>query len=91
MQTEKEVFKNIGLRLKKLREDKGFTSYEQFAVEFDLSRMHYWTIEKGRANITIRTLLHILSIHNLTVEDFFAISFKDESLKKETKVRRKKG
>lgn len=70
MESEKEVLREIGERLKKLREDKGFTSYEHFAIEHDLSRMHYWKIEKGKANITIRTLLKILALHNITLCDF---------------------
>lgn len=78
MNLEKDVLIEIGLRLKKLREDKGFSSYERFAIEYDLSRMHYWKIEKGLANITIRTLLNILNIHNIKIEEFFSISLNEE-------------
>ena len=73
MKLEEVVLKEIGLRLKFLREQKGFTSYERFAIEYNLSRMHYWKIEKGKANITIRTLLNILTIHNINIEDFFRL------------------
>ena len=70
MESEEMVLKEIGDRLKKLREDKGFTSYEHFAIEHDISRMHYWKIEKGKANITIRTLLNItLSDTGLIIND----------------------
>ena len=71
MESEEMVLKEIGDRLKKLREDKGFTSYEHFAIEHDISRMHYWKIEKGKANITIRTLLKILALHDITIQQFF--------------------
>ncbi|MBT6745401.1 MAG: XRE family transcriptional regulator [Flavobacteriales bacterium] len=74
MKTEKEILIEIGLRLKMLRIKGGFTSYEHFAIEHELSRMHYWKIEKGLANITIRTLTNLLHIHNYTIEDFFALS-----------------
>ena len=77
MKSEEEVLKEIGLRFEQLRKEKGFTSYEHFAIENDLSRMHYWQIEKGKANVTIRTLLNILKIHNCTIEDFFK-SLKDD-------------
>ena len=81
MKFEKEVLEEIGLRFKTLRIEEGYTSYEHFAIENDLSRMHYWQIEKGKANITIRTLLNILSIHNCSIEDFFKININKNDTK----------
>ena len=63
----------IGKRLKKLRVNKGFTSYEKFAIEYEISRMHYWQIEKGKINLTIKTLVKFLEIHEISIEDFFDI------------------
>lgn len=77
MDPEKKVLIEIGLRLKMLRESKGYTSYEHFAIENELSRMHYWKIEKGKANMTIRTLVRILMIHDCSIEDFFSIDIED--------------
>ena len=85
MKSEEEVLKEIGLRIKKLREDKHYTSYEHFAIENDLSRMHYWQVEKGKVNITIRTLLKLLAIHNCSIEDFFKIKVDQEHVNKNTK------
>jgi transcriptional regulator with XRE-family HTH domain len=82
MKSEKQVLEDIGKRLIMLRIKKGFTSYEHFAIEHDLSRMYYWKIEKGKANITIRTLLHILSLHDCTIEDFFALKIDNKLFKK---------
>ena len=73
MITESETLLEIGKRLKVLRELKGFTSYERFAIEYDISRMHYWQIEKGKSNVTIKTLIKILNIHEITIENFFEI------------------
>lgn len=60
----------IGAKLKKLRVEKGYTSYENFAYENDLPRVQYWRMEKG-TNFTIKNLLKILEIHKITIEDFF--------------------
>ena len=62
--------KKISLAIKNLRKDKGFTSYENFAVEFGLDRKQYWRIEEG-ANITLKTLITILDCHGMTLKDFF--------------------
>lgn len=67
----KEICKDIGESLKNLRIKNGYSSYENFAVEHDLSRMQYWRIEKGLTNITIRSLVKILNIHHISLEDFF--------------------
>jgi transcriptional regulator with XRE-family HTH domain len=75
MKSEKEVLIKIGEKLKKLRIEKGYTSYESFAIANDLSRMQYWRIEKGQSNITIRSLLAILKIHKVSLEKFFGEDF----------------
>jgi transcriptional regulator with XRE-family HTH domain len=67
----KEICKDIGEHLKELRVKHGYSSYENFAVEHDLSRMQYWRIEKGLTNLTIRSLVNILNIHKVSLEDFF--------------------
>lgn len=69
--SEKEVCKEIGNRLKSLRVKSGYSSYENFAVEHELSRMQYWRIEKGLTNITLRSLIKLLNIHKISIEDFF--------------------
>lgn len=71
------IMSKIGLKLKKLRIEKGFTSYENFAYENDLSRIQYWRMEKG-TNFTIKNLLKILEIHGISIEEFFSEDFKNE-------------
>lgn len=60
----------IAEKLKTLRKEKGFTSYETFAFEYEINRVQYFRIEKGQ-NITIKTLIKVLAIHNLTLQQFF--------------------
>ena len=67
------ALKNIGLKLVELRKEKGYTSHESFAYDHDIPRMHYWRIENGKTNITIRSLMKILHVHNLELTEFFAL------------------
>ncbi len=71
------VVSKIASKLKKLRIEKGFTSYENFAYQYDLSRIQYWRMEKG-TNFTIKYLMKILEIHQISLEDFFVKVFEEE-------------
>ena len=65
-----DKLKLIAEKFKELRKAKGFTSHETFAFEHDLNRVQYWRVETGK-NITLKTLLKILEIHDLSLEEFF--------------------
>lgn len=60
----------IAERIKTLRKEKGYSSYETFAFDYNINRVQYHRIEKGQ-NITLKTLINVLKIHNLTIQDFF--------------------
>lgn len=60
----------VSERLKEIRKEKGFSSYETFAVDNDLDRKQYWRVENGH-NITIKTLMKILEIHKKDPSVFF--------------------
>lgn len=70
------IIKKIASKLKRLRIEKGFTSYENFAYQNDLPRVQYWRMEKG-TNFTIKNLLKILEIHKISLHDFFSEEFDD--------------
>lgn len=71
MNNTNAVLEKIGNKLMQLRIKNGHKSYESFALENDLSRMQYWRMEKGKTNLTIKSLTRILDIHNVTIEEFF--------------------
>jgi len=73
MKLEKAILKEIGDRLKYLRIKKGYSRYETFAIDKNLSRMQYWRIEKGQTNLTLRSLITLLTIHDISIEEFFKI------------------
>lgn len=60
----------IAKRIRQLRIDAGYTSYETFANEKHLPRMQYWRAETG-TNMTLQTLLRILDAHDLSLKAFF--------------------
>lgn len=70
---EKIVEQNIqkvAERIKQLRIDGGYTSYENFSFDNEINRVQYWRVEKGQ-NITMKTFFKILEIHKITPEEFF--------------------
>jgi len=60
---------SIAQKIKQMRLDKGYTSYETFAWENGINRVQYWRIEKG-SNITLKSLLKVLDIHKVKLSDF---------------------
>ena len=60
----------ISKKLKEIRLSKGYTSYETFAFDNNLNRVQYGRIESG-SNITLKTLIKVLDIHKISLEDFF--------------------
>lgn len=60
----------IARKIKQLRIDAGYTKAESFAYDNELNRVQYWRIESG-ANITLKTLLKILDIHQVSLSNFF--------------------
>jgi transcriptional regulator with XRE-family HTH domain len=70
--TVQKTLEEIGQKLRELRKKKGYSSAETFAYDYDLPRVHYWRIEKGKVNITIKSLHKLLSIHKISLEEFFS-------------------
>ena len=60
----------VAKKLEAIRIEKGYTSYENFAIEKDISRMQYWRMEKG-TNFTFESLLKILDAHEMSLSAFF--------------------
>lgn len=79
-----KAFRNIllivGLTLAELRKKKGYATIKEFANRYDLPEIQYWRIEKGKANITLKTLVNILSIHHLSLYEFFCLVMEEESV-----------
>lgn len=69
--SEESIYlKKIGERLKYFRKKAGYTNSEYFAYENNISRPQYGKYEAG-ANIQLNTLIRILKLMNVTLEEFF--------------------
>lgn len=73
----KITLERIGTKLTDLRKEKGYSSHEDFAYDYEIPRVQYWRIEKGKTNLTIKSLCRLLTIHKLTVDEFFCILYKE--------------
>jgi transcriptional regulator with XRE-family HTH domain len=62
--------KKIGERLKYFRKKAGYTNYEYFANDHNISRPQYGKYEAG-ANIQLNSLLRILKAMKVSPEEFF--------------------
>jgi len=70
LDVEKEILKKIGLKLRELRKKAGYSNYEYFAYENNISRPQYGKYEAG-ANIQMNTLIKILKAMDISLEEFF--------------------
>ncbi len=68
---DNDQLQKVAKKIKQLRINKGYKSYETFALDHELDRKQYWRIENG-SNITITTLLKILKIHRISLKKFFS-------------------
>jgi transcriptional regulator with XRE-family HTH domain len=67
---EKIFLKKIGEKLKFYRKKAGYSNYEYFAYENNISRPQYGKYEAG-ANIQLNTLYKILKALKVKPEEFF--------------------
>lgn len=73
----KTTLSRIGAKITEMRKQKGYTSHESFAFDHDIPRVQYWRIEKGQANITMKSLIKILTVHKMSVDDFFHALYRE--------------
>jgi transcriptional regulator with XRE-family HTH domain len=73
-QQQEKVFKQIGARIKALRIQKGYTSYEDFAYEHNISRSQFGKYERG-ADMRASSLIRIMAALEVTVTEFFSEGF----------------
>lgn len=68
--TYEKKLKEIGKKIKQLRIEAGYTSYENFAIDNDLHRMTVYRAEAGKS-LSLRTLILILEKLDISLGEFF--------------------
>lgn len=66
--------KKLGTRIKTLRIQAGYSSYEQFAYENGISRAQFGRYEQGK-DIRLSTLIRVVNALGMTLDEFFDESF----------------
>lgn len=72
--SKEEVLKKLGERIKSLRIKKGYSSYEYFAYEHNISRAQFGRYERGE-DLRFSTLIKIIKAFDMTLEEFFSEGF----------------
>jgi transcriptional regulator with XRE-family HTH domain len=72
--TKEEIVSKLAERIKALRKEKGFSNYEKFANEFNLSRSQVGKYERGQ-NMTIYSIVSLLDTLDVPVSEFFSEGF----------------
>ncbi|WP_330744919.1 helix-turn-helix domain-containing protein [Chryseobacterium sp. CP-77] len=73
---KEEILKKLGKRIRKLRIAKGYSSYEYFAYEHNISRAQFGRYEKGE-DLRFSTLAKIIYAFDMTLEEFFSEGFEE--------------
>ena len=64
----------LGNRIKELRIKKGYSNYEYFAYENNISRSQYGRYEKGE-DLKYSNLLKVIRALGISLEEFFSEGF----------------
>ncbi|RLJ31165.1 helix-turn-helix transcriptional regulator [Chryseobacterium indologenes] len=74
-----EVLQKLGKRIKQIRIAKGYSSYEYFAYEHNISRAQYGRYEKGE-DLRFSTLAKVIHAFGMTMDEFFSEGFEENEI-----------
>lgn len=77
--SKEKILKKLGDRIKSLRIKKGYSSYEYFAYEHNISRAQFGRYERGE-DLRFSSLAKIVQAFDMTFEEFIAEGFSDEEI-----------
>ncbi len=70
MQDQIEFRRKLGVRIRKLREQKGW-SQETFAHETGMARSFTSALERGKKDIRLSTIFKLCNIFGITIQQLF--------------------
>ena len=70
----KLILKNLGARIRGLREARNEPNYEKFAFKHDLNRTQLWRYENGE-DLYFSSLLKVLKALDISLAEFFKEGF----------------
>lgn len=72
---DKEVtLKKVGARIKDLRVKNGYSSYEYFAYDHNISRAQFGRYEQGQ-DLRLSSLIKVVNALGVTLQEFFHEGF----------------
>ncbi len=71
----KEIIQ-LGKRIKALRIKKGYSNYEYFAYEHNISRSQFGRYENGE-DLRFSSLVRVVKAFDMTLEEFFSEGFEE--------------
>ena len=69
-----EELQKLGNRIKQLRIQAGYTSYEYFAYEHNISRAQFGRYEQGQ-DLRFSSLVRVVNAFGISMKDFFEEGF----------------
>lgn len=73
LDTDDQLYK-LGERIKQLRVQAGYTSYEYFAYEHNFSRAQFGRYEKGQ-DLRLSSLIKVANAFGMTLQELFSEGF----------------
>jgi transcriptional regulator with XRE-family HTH domain len=73
-QPQDKDLEKLGRRIKQLRIQKGYSNYEYFAYDHNISRTQFGRYERGE-DMRYSSLLKVVRAFGMTLEEFFSEGF----------------
>lgn len=70
--TEKQLLTKLGIRIKQLRVEKGF-SQSQFGLEIDMEKSNVSRMEAGKHNLKVGTLLRVAKALEISLPELINV------------------